>query len=60
MTKEEIRNLTDKLLIYLCKQNIDLDNYSLVQHALDEFVNYYPEYKDLELVINEKGEIYSV
>ena len=57
MTKEEIKSLTDKLLIYLCKQDIDLDNYSLVQH---EFVNCYPEYKDLELVINEKGEIYSV
>lgn len=51
MTKTEIKKLRDEVIVYLCKQNINLDDYTLVQKALDKF-------EKATLKIDEKGMIY--
>lgn len=51
MKKKQIKTLRDEVIIYLCKQNINLDDYAEVQKALDKF-------DKAKLKIDKKGMIY--
>lgn len=51
MKKTDFKRLRDEVVIYLCKQNINLDDYDEVQKALDKF-------EKAKLTIDEKGMIH--